>query len=94
MGLLLAWAGALHAADQYALTEDSIPKPGAPRGEVRGSFQWRSANLPGTNRQYRIYVPVMKTIGIFINPGVVPAPREGAEARYFDDPIKPPHPGL
>ena len=113
-------AANLFAADDYALTEDSIPQPGVPKGEVKGPFQWTSRIYPGTERDYWIYVPaqydsgrkacvlvvqdglrraqdwnlietlnnlihknqVPVTIGIFINPGVVPAPNPDAEARY------------
>ena len=110
----------LRAQDSYPPHPDTLEKPGTPKGEVLGPFEWRSDIYPGTVRDYHLYVPaqydpdspacvmivqdglgrangwgvpnaldnlihsgeVPVTIGIFISPGVVPAPRDGAQPRF------------
>src|SRR5687767_13543838 len=104
--------GLLHAADDYKLGPDSMPREGVPRGQVT-KLTWTSRIFPGTVRDWWIYVPAQYdaaspacvmvfqdgggyvssngsyrvpvvfdnlthrkempvTIGVFINPGVVP----------------------
>ena len=72
-GLTIAWCmastGALQAFAQvterkpgeYALTADSLPAPGVPKGRLEGPFEFRSRVIAGTVRQYWVYVPAQYT---------------------------------
>jgi enterochelin esterase-like enzyme len=41
----------------YQLGPDSLPRPGVPKGEVRGPFTLPSEAYPGTQHTYWVYVP-------------------------------------
>src|SRR6185436_5199025 len=121
---LLACAG-LAAADEYPLGPDSQRQPGVPQGRVT-AHRWTTSKIyPGTEREYRIYVPAQYkpdkpacvmvfqdgvrsqfateqdrwrvpvvfdnlihkgempvTIGVFIDPGILPARSDNQQARY------------
>ena len=59
----LAWSvpGSVQAAErkpgEYALTADSLPQAGVPRGKLEGPFLFRSRIIANTARRYWIYVP-------------------------------------
>ncbi len=59
----LAWGfpGSTQAAERkpgdYALTADSVPQAGVPRGKLEGPFLFRSKIIANTARRYWIYVP-------------------------------------
>lgn len=68
--LLLLFAVASHAASpatpatsparkagEYALTVDSLPQPGVPKGRLEGPFLFQSQVIENTVRRYWIYVP-------------------------------------
>src|SRR5262245_51331616 len=55
--LVLAFASALIAQNEYPLTADSQPQEGVPQGDVLGPFEWKSQVYPGTLRNYWLYVP-------------------------------------
>jgi hypothetical protein len=44
-------------AGEYALTADSLPQPGVPRGRLEGPFLFQSQVIENTVRRYWIYVP-------------------------------------
>jgi hypothetical protein len=44
-------------AGEYALTADSLPQPGVPRGRLEGPFLFQSQVIENTARRYWIYVP-------------------------------------
>lgn len=111
-----------HAADDYQLGPDSLPKEGVPKGELT-KHEWKTSEVyPGTVRDYWVYVPAQYdgekpacvmvfqdgwsycnpkgqvqatnvfdnliasgempvTIGIFINPGVIPPAKSGQNPR-------------
>ena len=94
---LFAVGNFLTAADEdYKPGPDAEVKEGVPKGEVT-QHSWTSKIFPGTVRDYWVYVPAQYdstvfdnlihagempvTIGIFINPGKVPAAKKGQEAR-------------
>jgi S-formylglutathione hydrolase FrmB len=68
-GLILACFGQIRAdaappADlsqrkpgEYALTADSLPQPGVPRGKLEGPFDFKSQIILGTVHRYWIFVP-------------------------------------
>lgn len=62
---LTAFAGAqdddARKAGEYPLTPDSLPQPDAPRGELKGPFEFQSELIPGTVRRYWVYVPSQYT---------------------------------
>src|SRR5690348_6443096 len=41
---------------EYALTPDSLPQPGVPRGKLEGPFEFHSRIFAGTVRRYWIFV--------------------------------------
>lgn len=41
----------------WGLTEDHMPQEGAPRGELKGPFEFHSKIIPDTVRRYWIFVP-------------------------------------
>ena len=45
----------------YALTADSLPQAGVPKGRLEGPFEFRSRVIAGTVRQYWIFVPAQYT---------------------------------
>jgi enterochelin esterase-like enzyme len=67
--LAIAMATAVHAASptpataaarvpgEYALTADSLPQPGVPRGRLEGPFLFQSQVIANTIRRYWVYVP-------------------------------------
>lgn len=48
---------ASRAAEEYKLSEDSLPQPGVPQGEVTKHTWTASKIFPGTTRDYWIYLP-------------------------------------
>jgi gluconolactonase len=56
-GLLVMLAGFAWAGEEYPLTPDSERQPGVPQGTVT-KHTWTSKILPGTVRDYWVYVPV------------------------------------
>jgi enterochelin esterase-like enzyme len=42
---------------EYALTADSLPQPGVPKGRLEGPFLFQSQVIENTVRRYWIYVP-------------------------------------
>ena len=76
------------ADEEYVLGPDSKVKEGVPQGKVT-QHVWKSTLFPGTERDYWIYVPAQYDsskpacliVLLFINPGVVPAAKEGQQAR-------------
>ena len=113
----------LFAADDYVLGPDSKPQAGVPEGSIEKLFFNESIILPGTERDWWIYVPAQYdpaeaacmmvwqdggervtrdgqwrvpvvfdnlihrgempvTIVVFVNPGIVPAPKENAQPRF------------
>jgi enterochelin esterase-like enzyme len=42
---------------EYALTPDSLPQPGVPRGHLEGPIEFHSRIFAGTVRRYWIFVP-------------------------------------
>src|SRR6267378_4361191 len=86
--LLFLPLATLRGADDYQLGEDSKEQPNVPKGKVT-KHSWTSTIFPGTVRDYLIHKKEMPvTIGIFINPGVVPAadkdqkPRQNRSFEY------------
>ena len=55
--LALMLASVTHAADDYTLGPDSMPKEGVLKGRVEGPFVFKSQVFENTVRQYWIYVP-------------------------------------
>ena len=57
LALIATLATPLRAADDYKPGPDSLPQPGAPKGEqVKGTFD-QSKVFPGTVRDYTVYLP-------------------------------------
>lgn len=57
LALFATLATPLRAADDYKPGPDSLPQPGAPKGEqVKGTFD-QSKVFPGTVRDYTVYLP-------------------------------------
>jgi hypothetical protein len=48
---------AMRRPGEYALMPDSLAQPGVPKGRLEGPFEFHSKIIPGTVRQYWIYVP-------------------------------------
>jgi hypothetical protein len=48
---------AMRRPGEYAFMADSLPQPGVPTGRLEGPFEFSSKIIPGTVRQYWIYVP-------------------------------------
>ncbi|MEJ0087588.1 MAG: family 16 glycoside hydrolase [Pseudomonadota bacterium] len=47
----------MRRAGEYALTADSLPQEGIPKGRLEGPFEFRSKIIAGTVRRYWIWVP-------------------------------------
>ena len=43
--------------DEYALTADSLPQSGVPRGQLAGPFEFQRRIFAGTVRRYWVFVP-------------------------------------
>ena len=50
-------------AGEYALSADSLPQPGVPRGRLEGPFEFHSRIFAGTVRRYWIFVPAQYSSG-------------------------------
>jgi hypothetical protein len=48
---------AMRRPGEYAFMPDSLPQQDVPKGRLEGPFEFRSKIIPGTVRQYWIYVP-------------------------------------
>ncbi len=48
---------AMRRPGEYPFMPDSLPQPGVPKGRLEGPFEFHSQAIPGTVRQYWIYVP-------------------------------------
>jgi enterochelin esterase family protein len=65
MSILLAACASVTAAQapvarkagDYALTPDSLPQPGAPRGRLEGPCEFHSRIFAGTVRRYWLFIP-------------------------------------
>jgi enterochelin esterase family protein len=56
-----AQAPAARRAGEYALSADSFPQPGVPRGRLEGPLEFHSRVFAGTVRRYWIFVPAQYT---------------------------------
>ncbi len=59
--LAMTSAAAERKLGEYPLSADSLPQPGVPKGTLEGPLEFRSHVIPGTVRQYWIYVPAQYT---------------------------------
>jgi len=60
LGLMMAIAGCVVAAEEYPYGPDSQRQPGVPQGTVT-QYSWTSKIFPGTVRDYWVYVPAQYT---------------------------------
>ncbi len=49
--------GQLDIRTGLTLTPDHLPQPGVPKGELKGPFDFHSKIIPGTVRQYWLFIP-------------------------------------
>src|SRR4051812_43162630 len=58
---------AARKAGDYPLGPDSLPQPGVPKGRLEGPLLFKSNAIPGTVRQYWIFVPAQYVAGTAAN---------------------------